>query len=238
MKPSAGRQNNDRYLTINNDRYSGKAKVWRMLSAWMSKSSSKEQTRASILAGAGRTFRSQGYGGAGVDGLAKAAGVTSGAFYAHFKSKADAFREAVIAGMQDLERGIRDLRAQRGVRWRRAFIDFYLSDRRTCAPTETCALQSLTGEVARADTETRAAFAAELRKVIATTAEGMPSASAEARRNEAIVTLALLSGGVSLARAVDDPALSEQIAHAIRAALLRPQKSSQEPTAVRRKRTS
>ena len=76
----------------------------------MEKGAKKEETRARILAGAGRTFRSQGYGGAGVDGVAKAAGVTSGAFYAHFKSKAEAFREAVVVGMQDLEGAIRNLR--------------------------------------------------------------------------------------------------------------------------------
>lgn len=69
-------------------------------------SGKKEETRARILAGAGRAFRSQGYGGSGVDGLAQAAGVTSGAFYAHFSSKADAFRESVVAGMRELEAGI------------------------------------------------------------------------------------------------------------------------------------
>ena len=70
------------------------------------KAGQKEAGRARILLSAGRAFRSHGFGGCGVDGLAKGAHVTSGAFYAHFKSKADAFREAVVAGMADLRRGV------------------------------------------------------------------------------------------------------------------------------------
>src|SRR4051812_15103963 len=103
--------------------------------------SRKKQTRALILAGAGRTFRSHGYEGSGVDGVAKAAGVTSGAFYAYFKSKADAFRETVLTGMQDLETAIRNLRAEAESGWVEQFVDFYLGEKRTCALTESCALQ-------------------------------------------------------------------------------------------------
>ena len=179
----------------------------------------KKQTRARILAGAGRTFRSHGYEGSGVDGVARAAGVTSGAFYSYFKSKAEAFRETVLIGMQDLEAAIRELRAANESTWLERFVDFYLSEKRTCALTESCALQSLTGEVARADAETRSVFEAELRAVIQAAADGIDAPSASARQNEAIVMLALLSGGVSLARAVNDPALSEQVATAIRTAL-------------------
>ncbi|MES1186425.1 MAG: TetR/AcrR family transcriptional regulator [Myxococcales bacterium] len=192
--------------------------------------SKKEQTRARILAGAGRAFRSHGYGGSGVDGLAKEAGVTSGAFYSYFKSKADAFREAVQTGMQDLARGIRGLRASAGDQWVPAFVDFYLTERRTCSLTESCALQSLTGEVARADEATREVFEAELHAVVAAAADGLEG-SAKARRHQALVMLALLSGGVSLARAVNDPAFSEEIAAAIRGALAKPSSAAKPPAA-------
>ena len=67
----------------------------------------KQQTRQRILDAAGRGFRKGGFGGIGVDGLAKEAGVTSGAFYVHFDSKATAFRESVVKGMSDLKDGVR-----------------------------------------------------------------------------------------------------------------------------------
>lgn len=192
----------------------------------MPDSSKKAQTRALILAGAGRTFRSQGYEGAGVDGLAKAAGLTSGAFYAYFKSKAEAFRETVATGMQDLDQAVRTLRAESGSAWLERFVDFYLSEKRTCALTESCALQSFPAEVGRSDAETRATFEGELRTLIDSTAEGIDAESASERRQKAIVLLVLLSGGVTLARAVKSPALSREIADAIRVSLFgAPEKS-------------
>ena len=53
----------------------------------MAKGDKKLETRSRIIDAAGRSFRSNGYAGIGVDGIAKAAGVTSGAFYAHLGSK-------------------------------------------------------------------------------------------------------------------------------------------------------
>ena len=179
----------------------------------------KEESKAKILKSAGRGFRSRGFGGSGVDGLAKDAEVTSGAFYAHFKSKADAFREAVVAGLADLKLGVSQAREQLGSNWRAAFIDFYLGERRTCDLAESCALQSLSTEVARASEDTRTAYETELLAIIETVAAGLDG-QADARRDEAIALLALLVGGVTLARAVNDTAISQDIAAAVRKAAL------------------
>jgi hypothetical protein len=108
-----------------------------------------------------------------------------------------------------------------GAGWRQQLIDFYMSERRTCDLADSCALQSLTGEVARADDDVREAFEDELRAVIAATAAGLTANTIENRRAEAVALLALLSGGVSLARAVKDPALSAEIAEAVRRAAIR-----------------
>jgi TetR/AcrR family transcriptional regulator, transcriptional repressor for nem operon len=207
----------------------------------MDKTPKREQTRARILAGAGRTFRSNGYGAAGVDALATAAGVTSGAFYSHFGSKADAFRESVQQGMQELQGGIRHFREQAGDNWVAAFVEFYLGERRTCPLTESCALQSLTGEIERADERTRDTFETELNGVVDAAAEGLDAATAKARRQQAIVMLALLSGGVSLARAVNDPAISQEIAAAVRGVLnpapAKPSRPAKTSRRARAKRT-
>jgi len=180
----------------------------------------RDESRARLLAGAGRAFRSLGFGAAGVDGLAKESGVTSGAFYAHFESKADAFRQTVVVGMRDLQGAIRQLQTETGPKWLLRFVDMYLGEKRTCDLTESCALQSLTGEVARADDATRVAYEAELRGVVESVAEGLDGSGRSARRRNSIALLALLAGGVSLARAVHDPELSAEIASAIRHAAL------------------
>jgi len=179
----------------------------------------KEEGRRRVLAAAGRGFRRHGFGGIGVDGLARQAGVTSGAFYAHYPSKAAAFAAAVEAGMTELADGIARLQAEHGAGWLEPFVDFYLGERRLCDASESCALQSLAGDVARADPETRAAFERDYEMVVAMVAAGL-SGTESVRVGKARALLALLAGSVSQARAVADPALSDSIATATKRAAL------------------
>jgi len=178
----------------------------------VSRAEQKLQTHQRILDAAGRVFRKGGFGGAGVDGLAKEAGVTSGAFYVHFASKSAAFRESVVQGVSDVNRAVQDFQAKHGEAWWPAFVHFYLGARRKCDLSESCGLQSLTTEVARADASVRSAFETELRNVASTIAAGPKSANAPADVDEAYAALATLIGAVTLARAVSDPMLAERIA--------------------------
>ena len=185
----------------------------------------KQETRDRVIAAAGQIFRAEGYGGAGIDALTKAAGVTNGAFYGHFKSKGEAFRTAVLAGLGELRLAIAGLKTDHQKNWLSTFVSFYLGYKRTCKIGDSCTLPSLSPDVMRADDETRAAYTAELNRIIAEVADGLPQAevsglSATQREDDAIVLLALLSGGVTLARAVSDPALSERIARVIERAAL------------------
>src|SRR4051794_27874195 len=157
----------------------------------------KTQTRQRILEAAGRSFRKGGFGGIGVDGLSKEAGVTSGAFYVHFDSKSAAFRESVVLGVSDVERGVKHFQAQYGAGWWREFVRFYLGEKRQCDLAESCGLQSLSSEVARADASARAAFATELLKV-AHAVIALPGATdAPTTVDEAYAALATLVGGVT-----------------------------------------
>jgi TetR/AcrR family transcriptional repressor of nem operon len=175
----------------------------------------KMETRARILDAAGELFRQEGYGGSGIDALTKTAGVTNGAFYGHFKSKGEAFRAAVLAGLDELRLGISTLKVQNGRDWLATFVSYYLGPKRTCALGQSCALPSLSPDVMRSDAETRVAYEAELRRIIEEVASGLIGESAIDREDKAIALLALLSGGVTLARAVSDPVLSLRIAEAI-----------------------
>lgn len=180
----------------------------------------REESRGRILLAAGRGFRKHGYGGIGVDGLAKEAGVTSGAFYAHFTSKAEAFREAVLAGMGELREGVEGFQAEHGPDWIEPFIDFYLGSKRTCDLSAACAMQSLAPEVARSDDEVRDAYEAELVKVIESVAKGLPQATAPERRSRAWALMSMLSGAVTAARAMKDSAQAAKLAKAVRAAAI------------------
>jgi AcrR family transcriptional regulator len=144
--------------------------------------------------------------------LTKAAGVTNGAFYGHFKSKGEAFRNVVLDGLDQLRQGVARFKAEHGARWRRPFVSFYLGPRRTCALGESCALPSLSPEVMRADDDTRDAYEQALRQIVDEVSSGLGDTPDDDR---AIAFLALLSGGVTLARAVRDPELAQRIADAV-----------------------
>ena len=186
----------------------------------MSRSEQKVQTRQRILEAAGRVFRKSGFGGIGVDGLAKEAGVTSGAFYVHFGSKADAFRESLKHGMADLRGGVLYFQAEHGRVWWPEFVRFYLSTKRTCDLAEGCTLQSMPAEVARSDHASRAVFETALRDVAQAVVDGPVSPSAPRNIESACAALATLVGAVTLARAVDSEAFASQIAAATEQTLL------------------
>lgn len=180
----------------------------------------KTESRLKLIDAASRGFKKRGFGGIGVDGLAKEAQVTSGAFYGHFGSKDDAFREALRAGLSELTATVERLQADCGNQWLETFVDFYTGSRRTCDLSESCALQSMTADVIRAAPDTRAMFEAELRKLTAAVADGLPKGLPAEKEGRALALLSILSGGVTMARAVNDPALSASIGQAVRMAAL------------------
>lgn len=180
----------------------------------------REETKVRILSAMGRGFRKHGYEGIGIDGLAKEAGLTSGAFYGHFSSKESAFNEVVIAGFKELRDGVERFQLEQGEQWVSAFIDFYFGFKRTCDLEESCALQTLPHEVARSSDLVRASYQNELSKVIETVAKGLPNGTLSERRGRAWALMSLLSGGVTVLRALADDALAAKAAKALRAAAL------------------
>ncbi len=55
----------------------------------------KAKAKEAILQAGARTLRTTGFNGVGIDGLAAAAGVTSGAFYSNFASKEELLKEVI-----------------------------------------------------------------------------------------------------------------------------------------------
>lgn len=186
----------------------------------MKRDEQKIQTRQRIVDAAGRSFRKGGFGGIGVDGLAKEAGLTSGAFYVHFDSKAAAFREAVSSGLAGLKTGVLYFQSEYAGRWWPAFVSFYLGTKRTCDLADSCTLQSLSPEVGRADEAVREVFESGLLDVAQAVVAGPDSPAAPRDMDAAFAALSLLVGSVTLARAVNNEGLANQIARATETALL------------------
>ena len=179
----------------------------------------KEASLERLVAAAGRAFRKHGYAGIGVDGLAKGAKLTSGAFYFHFPSKLQAFVEILKLGLEDLKKSVQSFQATEGQAWLTAFTAFYMGPVRTCDLSEGCALSALSSDVERGGYAAQSVYEAEIFDISSTLAQGLEPSGTMTAREQAWALLAMLSGGVTVARAVDDPTLGAEIADAVRKAI-------------------
>lgn len=181
-------------------------------------STKKEQTRERMLDAASRSFRSHGFAGVGVDAIAKAAGVTSGAFYAHLGSKEGAFHAALELGLDEVIRAIPRYRSEYGADWVRAFVDYYLGKPHRDDLARGCAMTTLSPEVVRSGTEAKALFEAKMKKIAGLIADGLAGGDGEQRLSRAWSMLGILIGGLTLARSMKSNRQAEQIAMSIRRA--------------------
>ncbi|WP_455211110.1 TetR/AcrR family transcriptional regulator [Kaarinaea lacus] len=182
------------------------------------KDTQKEETRRRMLDAASRSFRSWGFSGIGVDGLAKAAGVTSGAFYTHFGSKRAAFGAALEVGLNEVIAEIPRLQQEHGKNWVKAFAEYYLSESHREDMECGCAMASLTTEVVRSDEEAHAAYEEKMTQIADLKAQGLAGQSKKKRRAKAWAVLSILIGGLNIARAVKSSVSAEEIARSVRAA--------------------
>ncbi|MGA7260866.1 MAG: helix-turn-helix domain-containing protein [Stellaceae bacterium] len=168
------------------------------------------ENRRRIVETASRMFRERGFDGVGVDAIMKGAGLTHGGFYGHFRSKEALAAEALARA---LERG-----TQRQSRFTDLgdLVSDYLSERHRANRADGCAVAALGPEMVRQGEGIRRGVTAHLREQLDRFSQLIKNGTAASRRNRAIATLAGIIGALVLARAVDDPALSDEILAAAR----------------------
>ncbi len=181
----------------------------------------KEKTRRKMLEAAGRSFRSYGYSGIGVDGIAKSAGVTSGAFYSHFGSKEGAFDAALAAGLDEVIEGVTKFQSEHGADWVKAFAEYYLGKPHRKDTACGCAMATLTPEVTRSGVKVHAAFEKKMTRIADLVSRGLAGTSDEDRRARAWAMLSLLIGGLNVVRAMKSVKAAEEIAEAVKAAAIK-----------------
>jgi TetR/AcrR family transcriptional repressor of nem operon len=180
---------------------------------------SKQQAaehRARIVTAAKRLFREHGPERVSVAQVTAEAGLTHGAFYGHFASKDALFVEACDAAFD----GAVALVQRPGPDGRpdlRAYVDRYLSQEHVRRRADGCTVAALAGEAAREGPAVRRAFGRGIERLVAAVAGLLPGATERARRADAIAATASLVGAIVMARAVDDPALAQEILDAVRA---------------------
>ena len=168
--------------------------------------------REKVLDVAGKLFRERGFDGIGVADIMKRAGLTHGGFYGQFASKDDLAAETT-------ERVLGNPRWQERLTGRAdpsfgEVVRGYLSPRHRDDPGTGCLMAAVGSDAARQPRAVRRAFTDGFRARIDALVKMVPGRSQAARREKALATMASLVGALILSRAVDDPALSDEILEA------------------------
>src|SRR5215469_14734499 len=152
-----------------------------------------------IVKEASRLFRERGFENVSVGEVMKAAGLTHGAFYAHFGSKEELQAATIAYGQRvSLER----MQRSNSKKSTESYVDRYLSAWHRDHPGDGCTMAALAQEVARSSPELKIAFEQGLEHILS---------AKRGDRKDAIFQAAAMIGGVVLARAVQDPRLSAEI---------------------------
>lgn len=170
------------------------------------------ENRQRIVDAGARLFRDRGFDGIGIDAIMKEAGLTHGGFYGHFASK-DALAAEALAQALD-----RSTAWQGGLASLAELVSTYLSPRHRADRANGCAVAALGGDLPRQGAVVRKTATTGVRRQIEKIAALLKRGTPAARRRRAIATYAGMVGALTLARAVDDPALSREILTAAREA--------------------
>jgi TetR/AcrR family transcriptional regulator, transcriptional repressor for nem operon len=147
------------------------------------------------------------------------AGLTNGAFYAHFASKEDLVAN-VLADQLRAQRRNFDSQppAREGLE---AFIGAYLSPEHRDQRADGCPSAALLDEIARRPAATRQVFTDELLSTTDDVAARLDRTDTETARTDALTILGFMIGALQLARALADRDLSDQILARSRQAALK-----------------
>ena len=176
---------------------------------------SKEVTHERIVETAARAIRRSGYNGTSVADIMKEAGLTHGGFYAHFPSREAMLAEAADrAGAESVAMSTRVAATAPPKQALQALVRAYLSKEHVKSVEMGCPIAALGSEMPRQAPEVRRAATHRIKEMIDVVARQLPDWGQPGAHEHALVTVAASVGALLLARAVDDPKLSDALLEA------------------------
>ena len=164
---------------------------------------------------AARAIRRSGYSGSGVAEIMKEAGLTHGGFYAHFESREGMLAEAADrAGADTVATMTRVAAAAPPEQALQAILRAYLSKAHVEGVETGCAVAALGSEMPRQAPKVRRAATRRIKEMIDLVARHSPDWGQPGAHERALVTVATALGALVLARAVDEPKLSDALREA------------------------
>jgi TetR/AcrR family transcriptional repressor of nem operon len=169
----------------------------------------KQATRQRIIEMAGNRFKADGIDGSGVATLMADAGLTNGAFYAHFASKDDLVAKVVADQLKTQVTNIGELPPGRA-----GLADFlreYLSPQHRDNPGAGCPSAALLDEIGRCPVEAKDAYTGGARAIVDELAARLAPDDPQSARGKALGLYTMAVGTLQLSRAVSDPKFADEV---------------------------
>lgn len=174
----------------------------------------KASTREKILQSAARLFLNKGFDAVSIEQVMSSAGLTRGAFYAHFSSKNELYAESIVtAGVQSskvLYCNADDNNVLKGI------IDCYLDVKHRDGESATCPLAFLVTDITHRDDTVRDTYTQMFKGFVHKLEAQAAKQGRERSPESALKTAIMMIGGLALSRAINDAALSEQVLESCR----------------------
>lgn len=176
------------------------------------------QNRDALLRAASRLFRQHGFDGVGVAQIAREAGLTHGALYAHFASKDELAAAALAYGCAGNMADTRDWIGDRSLSFEQLLAGYASSEMRNSLETG-CPMVASISEVGRKDALVSESFTRGFEDLVSVFEASLePSIPALKRRSLALASAAAEIGALAVSRAVlkTDSAMADEVLEATR----------------------
>lgn len=167
------------------------------------------------MSAAARAIRRSGYDGTSVADIMKEAGRTHGALYVHFRSREAMLAEAAERACAESAAAVADAVASTPPESAlSSMLRAYLSRAHLRHAETGCPLAALGSETPRQAPEVRRVTTRHVKKMIDLVARQSPDWGQPGAHEQALATVATMVGALLLARAVDEPVLSDRLREA------------------------
>jgi TetR/AcrR family transcriptional repressor of nem operon len=164
----------------------------------------KLATRQRIIEAAGRRLKRDGIDGSGVAALMADAGLTNGAFYAHFFSKEDLVASTIADQLREQREAYSGLSLEEIIRG-------YLSIEHRDDRAGGCPSAALLDEISRSSEAVKRAYTDGQVAIIDDAAAPFAADDPRAARVQALGVFALMVGTLQVSRALADQTLADQV---------------------------
>jgi TetR/AcrR family transcriptional regulator, transcriptional repressor for nem operon len=169
----------------------------------------KEATKQRIVEAAGRRLKRDGIDGSGIAVLMADAGLTNGAFYAHFASKEDLVATTVADQLREqLERNQDQPPGPAGVE---QMVRDYLSVVHRDDIEHGCPSAALLDEIGRATDTTKQAYTNGVLAIVDDIATRLAPDDPQSARTRTLSLFAMLIGTIQLSRSLADRQLADEV---------------------------